>query len=1191
MRYIFGDVVVDTERRELRCAESLTPLEPKAYQVLVYLLEHRDRLVTREELLEHCWPEAYVADSAVARCIVAIRRAVGDSAEMQQVIRTRRGHGYRFVAPVTASAPAPTRPCPHCAHLVQMPAAFCPACGQAVQAEETDAPPGATAPPLTVAAPPEPTPTSRPSPLSDPGGERKLLTVLCARWRSLHERIADMDLDRLYDLQQAVAALVRDAVAPYGGTLQHRTHEQVVILFGAPVAQEDHALRATLAALALQRLWPDTSDALGQSLHLTLSLQIGLSSGQVVIDASGDDPLHRMTVTGAAPALAATLAYNIAPETVVVSQETARLLPEAIRMEPLSGPVAGMSPSETLYRVLGCAEDQLAQSRQANRRSRFVGRDEELLTLRQRLERAGNGQGHIVGIVGEAGMGKSRLLAEFRQRAGALSMTYLSGRCHSYGAATPYLPLAQLLRQLWGLPETDRPLAYRTQVWHELRNLGLEPESAGPAVLDVFGISEATAAWEGGSPQERKSRTFAVLQHVFLYRQTETPLVLEVEDFHWIDPSSEEFLTSLAARLSGARLLLLTTYRPGYRPAWIASSAFTQMALPPLTPADSLSLIQDALKEFPGLDDVCRQILAKAHGNPFFLEELALTAGAPGRQPAMPDTVQVVLAARIDRLPPAAKRVLQIAAVVGTEAPQPLLAMLAVLPEEVMVESLALLQASEFLTETRVFPVVTYAFKHALTQEAAYQSLLRQTRQRYHQSIAQALAEKFPELVETQPELLARHYTLGGLEAQAVEYWLRAGEQALERSGYAEAVAHLSACREVLSVMVPAAPLHQEFRLHLTLGAALTATLGYTAPDVEQAYTRAWELGQQLPETSELVPVFAGLWRLYAARGELRQARELAERCLALARRIDEPACLLFAHMAFAITQLYLGDVVASRQHCAQGLALYDPQHHQPWAFLVPQDPGVACHAFMAQALWLLGYPDQALSMSVQGLRLAQELAYPFSLAYAMNLVTVVYQLRRDGPAAQARAEAAIAYGAEHGFEQMVVMGNILLGWALAEQGDTDAGIAMMSQGLEDSRAQGAGLGLPPVLAQVAEAYWRAGRMDEGLRLVEEALGLVAASGERWWEAELYRIKGELLRQQAEPDQAEACFFQALDIAQTQQASSLELRAAISLGRLWHEQGRRAPARALLAECYAGFSEGFDTPDLQEAQALLDALT
>jgi predicted ATPase len=559
---------------------------------------------------------------------------------------------------------------------------------------------------------------------------------------------------------------------------------------------------------------------------------------------------------------------------------------------------------------------------------------------------------------------------------------------------------------------------------------------------------------------------------------------------------------------------------------------------------------------------------------------------------AIPATLQDSLMARLDRLM-TGKVIAQLGATIGRQFSYALLQAVAQLNERTLQEELHRLVEAELLYQRGLPPQATYVFKHALIQDAAYESLLRNTRQQYHQRIAQVLEEQFPETVEGQPELLAHHYMEAGLTEQAVRYWHHAGQRASERSAHVEAIAHLRQGLALLA-MLPKTPqrLQREVNMYIALGASLIATKGTGAPEVEQTYDRARQLCQYLEDPQRLFPVLRGLWNYYLARAELQTAHELSERFLTLAEQVQDSAMLVAGHRALGATLFLLGAVASAHTNVAQGIALYDPQQHRASVFLHGQDSGVICHIYGAWTLWILGYPDQGLARSQEAVTLAQQTAHPFSLNFVLSFAAVFHQLRHEVSAVQMHAEAAIRVAQEQGFPLWVAYSAILHDWALAHQGQTKEGIEQINQGLMDYRATGTEALRPYFLALLAEAHGTHGQPEAGLTVLTEALTLAETTGERWYESEIYRVKGELLLQQNTDNQAEAetCFHHALDIARTQQAKSFELRTATSLARLWQEQGKRQEAHDLLAPIYGWFTEGFDTTDLQEAKALLDAL-
>jgi predicted ATPase len=660
-------------------------------------------------------------------------------------------------------------------------------------------------------------------------------------------------------------------------------------------------------------------------------------------------------------------------------------------------------------------------------------------------------------------------------------------------------------------------------------------------------------------------------------------------------------------------ILTVLTCRPHFQPAWHHRSYITEMTLNHLSHAQVAQIVNRMTDGKTLPKEVLAQVVEKTDGVPLFVEEMTKTILESGQLKAVdghyeltgsfstftiPATLQDSLMARLDRLV-TAKAIAQYAAVIGRQFAYALLHAVSQLDEVRLQQELGRLVEAEIVYQRGLPPHSTYLFKHALIQDAAYQSLLKSTRQQYHQRITHVLEAQFPTTAETQPELLAHHYTEAGLIEQAVVYWQRAGQQASDRSAYREAISHCTTGIALLTTLRET-PAHtqQSLTLHSALGAALQMAKGHAAPEVEHAYSQARALCQQVGETPELVPVLFGLWKFYLVRAQLHTARELGDTLLRLAQQAHDPALSVIAHHALGETWFCLGALPAAHQHAEAGIALYTPDQRRVPVFRMGQDLGVACRDDAAQTLWLLGYPAQALARVHEALALAHELSHPYSLAWAQWWTAFVVQLRQDVPALHEHAEAAVRLATEQGFPQWVAQGTILRGWALAMQGQGEAGLAQVRQGSAAVRATGGVLFVPYYSALLADVYGHLGHTADGLQALAEAHTLMEQQEERWWEAEISRLRGVLLLRQRSAAQqtgpqhaeAEACFQQALHVARRQEAKSLELRAAMSLARLWQQQGQRAEAHALLAPVYGWFTEGFDTADLQEAKALLDEL-
>jgi predicted ATPase len=746
-----------------------------------------------------------------------------------------------------------------------------------------------------------------------------------------------------------------------------------------------------------------------------------------------------------------------------------------------------------------------------------------------------------------------------------------------------------------------------------------------PETLPLIAALLSVPLPEGHSPplrlglQQQRQRTQATLDAWLMEEAERQPLLAVWEDLHWMDPSTLEVLGLLIDHTATGRMLTVLTARPEFQPPWEPRGSLTVLTLRRLELVHVEAIVQGVTRGKALPAAILAQIVEKTDGVPLFVEELTKAIVESGMVRAVngyyeltalagtieiPLTLQDSLMARLDRLG-AAKRVAQVGAVIGREFSPELLE--AVTPHDrgTVQRLVDQLVAAELLFPHES-PQATYVFKHALIRDAAYQSLLRRTRQQYHQRIAQVLSERFPETVETQPEVLAHHFTEAGLSAQALSYWQRAGERATQRSAHMEAVNHLTKGLEILRTL-PHTPEHtqQELMLQVALGAPLMATKGWAAPEVEQVCGRARELCQQAGESVQLFPVLWGLWNFYIVRAQVQTAQELGEQFLRLAQNTPDPAFLLQAHFIVGDTFFWCGEFPPARAHLEQDIALDNPQRRCSHAALYGLDPGIACLSHAAWTLWVLGYPEQALKRAYQALTVAKELSHPLSVAWALWCAGVLHRYRQERQAAQEQAEALITLATEQEFPHWVVLGTLLRGWAVTEQGQREEEIEPMRQSIATWRAMGAELDRPHCLALLAEAWGTTGQPEEGLAVLDEALAAVHRTGEHYCEANLYRLVEELSLQLLSPQstasdprprlpnpqaEAEACFHQAIAIARRQSAKSFELRASMSLARLWQQEGKRAEAYELLAPIYGWFTEGFDTADLQEAKALLVAL-
>jgi predicted ATPase len=756
----------------------------------------------------------------------------------------------------------------------------------------------------------------------------------------------------------------------------------------------------------------------------------------------------------------------------------------------------------------------------------------------------------------------------------------------------------------------------REKVTGRLLSLDRALESSIPALLALLDEPIEDAAWALLDPPQFRQRTLEAVKRLLFRESQAQPVVVHFDDLHWIDGETQALLDGLVESMPTARLLLLVNHRPEYKHGWSTKTYYRQIRLDPLLPASAEEVLAALLGPDPRLRPLTQLLIERTDGNPFFLEEsvqsLVETKALEGTRGAyrltkaptrleIPATIQAMLAARVDRVRPDDRRLLHTASVIGKEIPFALLEAVVSIPADELRSSLGRLQAAEFLYETRLFPDLEYTFKHALTHEVAYQSLLKSSRQQYHQRIAEVLTSQFWEVVETQPELLAHHYTEAGLSEQAVPYWLSAGRRAVERSANVEAVSYLTKGLAVLE-NVPEGParIQHELALQLALGAPLTMLKGHAAHEVEQVYARAYTLSQEMEGGPQRFSVLRGLWFYSFDQARYQTAHELGRQCLALAQRLADPMLHHEAYRMLWGPLFMVGDLVAARAHIEQSITRIEGEEYRTPAADHMLDPGVLSLGYASWTLWMLGYPDQARTRSHEAAELAEKLSHAYTRVFALHHAGILHQFRREVELVRANADAVIPLSREGGFIRCLAGGLMRKGWALSEQGAPTEGIAQIQAGLATWRNMGVELGQPLLLAHLAEAYGRDSRPEEGLRVITDALEIAHRTTERYYEAELLRLKGELLLQSivGEPEsershprmvEAGGCFSQALDIARQRQAKSLELRAAISLGRLWQRQGKGADARRVLAEVYGWFTEGFDTPDLCEAKALLDA--
>jgi len=1073
-------------------------------------------------------------------------------------------------------------------------------------------------------------------------GERKTITALFADLKGSTALIEGLDPEEARAIIDPALQLMMDAVHRYDGYVAQALGDGIFALFGAPIAHEDHPQRALYAALRMQEEIRRHSDELRLKRGVPLYMRVGINTGEVVVRSIRKDDLHTDYVpVGHSTNLAARMEQLATPGSILITEYTRRLTEGYFDLKPLgAADIKGLEAPLNVYEVQGAGPLRTKLQVAARRGlTRFVGRYTELEQLRRALEQATAGRGQIVGVMGEPGLGKSRLFHEFKltSYSGCLVLEAYSV---SHGKASPYLPLIELLKTYFDITLEDDGRKRREKVMGKVLALDRSLEDTLPYLFALLGIEEHLSNLQHMDPQVRRRRTFESLKKLVLRESLNQPIILVFEDLHWIDSETQGFLDLLSESVASARILLLTNYRPEYRHAWGTKTYYTQLRLTPLGKEEAEELLTALLGPAVGAHGVAplytlkRLVLQKTEGTPFFMEEvvqelveqgvlIASGAGA-GLRPAptaklltdlhIPTTVQGVLAARIDRLAAEEKTLLQHLAVIGREFPLSLVRRVVTQPEEELYRLLSALQNKEFLYEQPAFPEVEYIFKHALTQEVAYNSLLLERRKVLHEDVGQAIEEIYREQLDEHYSGLAHHYTRSGNSEKAIEYLSLAGQQTAQHSAYTEAITHLAAALELLATL-PTSPAHtlQELRLQIFLGAILMSAGGFTAAETKRAYTRAWELCQQVGETPQIGPVLWALSLFYRVRGEHSLALEPEEQLLAIAQHLQDPVMLLAGHTMLGSHLWWTGSLSDARTHLEQGMRYYAPQQQKSVWMSYGVDVGMLCLTDLVLVLWCCGYPDQALRKSQEALSLAQELTHPQSFVLARCWDAWLLQCcRRPEQILQGPTAAAITIAAEQGlwFYQGIL--SAIHGWALARQGSTEEGLAQIEQGLALYRENVGEHITPYLFALLAETQSDMGRSQDAAQSLSDALAIAEKNGEHFYDAELYRLYGELSLRSGEAETGrsgdgkplsdspiprfpvsspEKAFQKALDIAPRQQAKSLELRAATSLAHLWRQQGKKEEARQLLVDIYGWFTEGFDTKDIKEAKALIEELS
>ncbi|TDQ16690.1 AAA family ATPase [Phyllobacterium brassicacearum] len=1050
----------------------------------------------------------------------------------------------------------------------------------------------------------EPQPSALPS--EEPAravAERRQLTVVFIDLVGSTALSARLDPEDMSKLLRAYQNAVIGGFARFEGHVAKLMGDGVLAYFGWPRAHEDEAERAVRASLtaveAVGRLASPTGEP--------LAARVGIATGVVVVgDRIGEGAAQEEAVVGETPNLAARLETLAGPNEVVIGEGTRKLLGALFEVEDLGlQPLKGLTMPARAFRVLGPGR---AASRfealHVRELAPIVGRGEELALLLERWRRAKAGEGQVVLLSGEPGIGKSRIVLALREALAQEPVAVLNHFCSPYHMDSALFPVIGQLERAAGFAREDGP----EQKLSKLETF-LNPyadsldEDARALMAALLSLPVENRAAPDLTPERQKQRTFEVLLQQFEALCSQQPVLAIYEDVHWIDPSTMELLDLLIERVQGLRALTVITFRPEFSPPWTGHAHVTFFSLSRLVRGDVAMIVGRVVggKALP--KDVLAQITSKTDGIPLFVEELTRTVlesgllrdlgdhleliGVPAEL-IIPSTLQDSLMARLDRLA-LAKELAQIGACIGREFDHDLLAAVSPLQEPTFGEALVRLVGSDLVFRRGQPPNATYTFKHALIQDVAYATLLKSRRVELHARIAATLEAQFPAVVERQPELLARHLSEAGIHDRAIDWWLLAGRLARQRSANKEAIGHLTRALAMLEDAPPSEVReHQELEVQVALGPPLIATEGFGAPQVETAYARAEELARRQGHESYRARALRGLCHVYHVRGHLTHAGELSAELLELVERGDDLVRQADAHHALGFNLFHLGQHGQALTHLEAARSKIERAGDPADAFAAGVNIHVHGRAYASHVNWHLGFADRAVVAISEAIEVARRLDHPFSLVVALAYASMLHQFRREPAMVREHADAAYAVCAEYGFSYYLAWATIMDGWACAEEGDLDRGIVRLRDGLRDLRATGAGLRVPHYLALLAELYVKTQQMEEAGATLAEADAVAERHGESWANARLRLLEGELSLATCRP--AADCFRRAVEIAAAQGAVSLMLRAAIRLARHLRAEGKSAEAYNTLASPYASISEGFDTPDILEGRALLDEL-
>jgi class 3 adenylate cyclase/predicted ATPase len=1040
--------------------------------------------------------------------------------------------------------------------------------------------------------------------------ERRQVTVMFSDLVGSTALSVRMDPEDLREVISGYQKCVAETVGRFGGFVAKYLGDGVLIYFGYPQAHEDDAERAVRAGLELVAAVSDLKT------HAALQTRVGIATGLVVVgDLIGSGASQEQAIVGETPNLAARLQGLAKPSSVVIAEGTRKLVGNLFELEDLgANDLKGVAGPVRAWAALRSASvEGRFEAFHASGLTGLVGREEELELLLRRWTKAKNGEGQVVLLSGEAGIGKSRLTAALMERLTSEPHTRLRYFCSPQHTDSALYPIISQMERAAAFAHDDIARAKLDKLDAMLMQNFTPPQDAA-LFVDLLSLpNDGRYPTLELLPQQRRMKTLEALTAQLEALTRANPVLMIFEDAHWIDPTSLEALGRAVDRISTLGALIIATFRPEFEPPWIGRPRVTALTLNRLGEREIDDMIDRVTGNKPLPESIRQDIIERTDGIPLFVEEMTkavleaesegdarlTTTGIPSSALAVPPSLHASLMARLDRLGPA-KEVAQIGAAIGREFSHALMAAAARKPKNELQSALDGLVAAGLLFQQGVPPHASYLFKHALVQDAAYGTLLREPRRTLHTRIAETLESRFADIAENQPEILARHCTEAGLIEKAAALWGKAGLRSLKRSALAEAIEQLTRALGQIATLPATATLRREqIKLQVALITPLMHVKGFAAPETKTAMERARLLIEQAEAIGEPLEdpllLFSVLYGFFAANyvafnGDV--IRDLAAQFLALAQKQGATVPLMVGHRVMGASLVHTGDLAPGGVHYDQALALFDPTEHHPLATRFGQDIGVALLSFRSWSQWLLGYPEAALTDSDNALKDARAIGQAATLMFALLNGSLTQILYGNYAIANAETDELAALAHEKSALLWKAFATSMQGCLLALTGKCADAVHMINAGITARRSTGATLWAPFHMSYLARAYAALGQFDDAWRCIGDAITAVESTKERWCESEVHRTAGEITLMSPEPDEtnAEAYFDRALAIARGQQAKSWELRAAISMARLWYDQGKQDEARGLLAPVYGWFTEGFDTLDLKEAKALLDAL-